>query len=88
MLSAHSKGGPPQCPQCRTKRLRILKKPDRIEAMYGSRLLNRLRERRGDTLYHCIFCRLQFYDPRKPTPRTDATGKAIPGSKPTGNAEP
>jgi cytoskeletal protein CcmA (bactofilin family) len=58
--------------------------------MYGSRLLNRLRERRGDTLYHCIFCRLQFYDPRKPAPAPQAAppGKAVASPEPAGNPAP
>ena len=88
MLSVQlsSKGGPVQCPRCRTARLRILKKRDGIDTMYGNFLLNRWRVRRGDTLYHCIFCRLQFYDPRKPKagPRVEAPGKAVPESEPAG----
>jgi cytoskeletal protein CcmA (bactofilin family) len=55
-----------RCPHCQTTRLTVLKKLDRIETLYGSALMNRMRARRGDTLYHCVFCRLQFYDPRKP----------------------
>jgi hypothetical protein len=43
-----------------------LKRIDRIEKIYGNALMNRIRARRGDTIYHCVFCRLQFYDPRKP----------------------
>jgi hypothetical protein len=54
------------CPQCRTTRLKILKKLDRIEKLYGNRIMNRFRARRGDTIYHCVYCRLQFYNPRKP----------------------
>lgn len=59
-------GDPVRCPHCRTTRLKVLKKLDRIEKLYGNRLMNRLRARRGDTIYHCVFCRLQFYDSRKP----------------------
>jgi cytoskeletal protein CcmA (bactofilin family) len=55
-----------RCPRCRTTRLRVLNKLDRIEKLYGNALMNRFRARRGDTIYHCIYCRLQFYDPRKP----------------------
>jgi cytoskeletal protein CcmA (bactofilin family) len=57
---------PVRCPHCQTTRLKVLKKIDRIETLYGNALMNRMRARRGDTLYHCVFCRLQFYDPRKP----------------------
>src|SRR5436190_11351891 len=55
-----------RCPHCKTTRLKVLKKLDRIEKLYGNALMNRMRANRGDTLYHCVFCRLQFYDPRKP----------------------
>jgi hypothetical protein len=58
-----------RCPHCRTTRLRVLNKLDRIETLYGNGLLNRYRARRGDTIYHCIYSRLQFYDPRKPVKR-------------------
>src|SRR5579864_3639368 len=56
-----------RCPLCQTTRLKVLKKLDRIEKLYGNALMNRMRARRGDTLYHCVYCRLQFYDPRKPS---------------------
>ena len=55
-----------RCPYCKTTRLKILKKLDRIEKLYGNSLMNRMRARRGDTIYHCVYCRLQFYDSRKP----------------------
>src|SRR3954454_4271301 len=55
-----------RCPHCRTARLRVLTKLDRIETLYGNSLMNRIRARRGDTIYHCVYCRLQFYDARKP----------------------
>src|SRR5438105_10372809 len=55
-----------RCPHCQTTRLKVLKKLDRIEKLYGNALMNRMRARRGDTIYHCVYCRLQFYDPRKP----------------------
>jgi cytoskeletal protein CcmA (bactofilin family) len=57
---------PVRCPHCQTTRLTVLKKLDRIETLYGNALMNRMRARRGDTIYHCVYCRLQFYDPRKP----------------------
>ena len=49
---------------------------DRIETLYGNALLNRIRARRGDTIYHCVYCRLQFYDPHKPSFRAEKTGKS------------
>ncbi len=69
-----------RCPRCQTTRLKVLKKLDRIEKLYGNALMNRMRARRGDTLYHCVICRLQFYDPRKPS-ETPAAGKQ---AEPTG----
>jgi cytoskeletal protein CcmA (bactofilin family)/DNA-directed RNA polymerase subunit RPC12/RpoP len=74
-VQAPSKGESVRCPHCGTLRLQIFKRRDRIENMYGNSLLNRLREKRGDTLYHCVFCRLQFYDPRKPL-KTERSGNA------------
>ena len=55
-----------RCPQCGTLRLRVRTRPDRIDRLQGNRLLNKIRARRGDTLYHCIYCRLQFYVARRP----------------------
>ena len=56
----------------------MLKKLDRIDAVYGNRLTNQIRARRGDTIYHCIYCRLQFYDPRKPESKTAKPEVAAP----------
>jgi cytoskeletal protein CcmA (bactofilin family) len=35
---------------------------DGIDRLYGNRLANLVRQKRGDAIYHCLFCRLQFYD--------------------------
>jgi len=55
-----------KCPKCQCHDLTILKKVDKIDTMRKSTfsLLNRFL---GGNLYHCWFCRLQFYDlrPRK-----------------------
>ncbi len=67
-----------RCPHCQTTRLKVLKKLDRIEKLYGNALMNRMRARRGDTIYHCVYCRLQFYDPRKPggqSPAAQSSGR-------------
>ena len=58
-----------QCPRCGTTRLHLLPKLDGIDPLHGNRLANEIRARRGDAIYHCIYCRLQFYDPRKPEPK-------------------
>src|SRR5260370_42434583 len=65
-----------RCPHCKTTKLRILNKIDRIETIYGNRFMNRIRARRGDTIYHCVYCRLQFYDPRKPGSATRERGSS------------
>jgi cytoskeletal protein CcmA (bactofilin family) len=57
-----------RCPRCGTTRLHVLKRLDGIDRLHGNRLANEIRARRGDTIYHCIYCRLQFYDARKPNP--------------------
>jgi hypothetical protein len=77
-----------QCPHCGTVRLRILSKLDPIERLHGNRLLNRVRAWRGDTLYHCIYCRLQFYHPHniRRTGEDDSCEEASPASD-TGTAE-
>jgi DNA-directed RNA polymerase subunit RPC12/RpoP len=58
------------CPKCRTHELSAPKRVDKIDKLLkGPRsLLQRLL---GGTLYHCWYCRLQFYDlrPRKKSER-------------------
>jgi DNA-directed RNA polymerase subunit RPC12/RpoP len=49
-----------ECPDCGTTRLVIRKKRDHIDRYYGGPLAW-WRRRMGANLYHCIFCRLQFY---------------------------
>jgi hypothetical protein len=63
-----------RCPRCNTTRLHVLKRLDGIDPVYGNRIANEIRARRGDTIYHCIYCRLQFFDPRKPRPRKNTSG--------------
>src|SRR4051794_13596293 len=75
-----------QCPRCGTRRLHVLKRLDTIDAVYGNRLANEIRARRGDTIYHCIYCRLQFYDPRKPESKPPKLEVAAP--EPESEPEP
>jgi cytoskeletal protein CcmA (bactofilin family) len=77
-----------RCPRCQTTHLKVLQKLDRIEKIYGNVLLNRIRARRGDTIYHCVFCRLQFYDPRKPGAGGTAKGGAEKSSAEKTEPEP
>ena len=53
-----------RCPLCGTYRLRALLEPDRIDRMHNNPMtvLHRII---GDCrLYHCRYCRIQFYDRR------------------------
>ena len=49
-----------QCPECGTTRLVIRRKRDHIDRYRGG-LVAWWRRKMGGRLYHCIFCRLQFY---------------------------
>jgi hypothetical protein len=49
-----------QCPDCGTTRLVIRRTRDPIDRC-ESGFLAWWRRKTGATLYHCIFCRLQFY---------------------------
>jgi hypothetical protein len=51
------------CPRCGNTRLTTLRERDRIDKM-ESGLSNFFARLRGGQLYHCCFCRLQFYDRR------------------------
>jgi hypothetical protein len=58
-----------RCPKCGTFRITKLKSPDKIDKM-RSGLLNSFEKMSGGILYHCCFCRIQFFDRRKMAPRT------------------
>ena len=51
------------CPKCGTFRIVRLKAPDRIDPMFTG-FLNLLEKLSGGRLYHCRYCRIQFYDRR------------------------
>jgi hypothetical protein len=55
----------PRCPKCGTVRITKLKRRDHIDP-FSTGLFNFLERIRGGVLYHCRFCRLQFYDRRRP----------------------
>lgn len=66
-IAAHSKNLKfAACPRCHTYDLSVLKRVDHIDSMVRSPR-NFLQRILGGTLYHCWYCRLQFYDlrPRK-----------------------
>ena len=52
-----------RCPKCGTARLKKLKDRDPIDPMHRG-FLNLLERLSGGVLYHCCFCRIQFYDRR------------------------
>ena len=52
-----------RCPQCGTTRLKKLRDYDPIDPM-ATGLYNLLERLAGGELYHCCFCRIQFYDRR------------------------
>lgn len=60
-----------RCPRCGTFRIVKLKEPDRIDPMYVG-FLNLMERLSGGKLYHCRYCRCQFFDRR----RTAAVGTA------------
>jgi DNA-directed RNA polymerase subunit RPC12/RpoP len=53
-----------RCPLCGSRRVTKLKAPDRIDPMRRG-LLNWLERMANGKLYHCRFCRIQFYDRRE-----------------------
>jgi hypothetical protein len=56
-----------RCPRCGTFRITRLKERDRIDKMETG-ILNLLEKWMSGKLYHCRYCRVQFYDRRKYVP--------------------
>lgn len=94
----YRRGEEARCPNCGTYRLTRLRGVDKIDKMLPG-LLNRLEKMMGGNLYHCVFCRLQFYDRRKAAPRTildpvspteaePAPGPPAQAAPPTGESKP
>ncbi|MBZ5583752.1 MAG: hypothetical protein LAQ30_16385 [Acidobacteriia bacterium] len=66
-----------RCPRCGTLRVTRLKERDHIDPL-NTGLLHLLERLAGGRLYHCRFCRVQFYDRRSlasPPPRTEEVGE-------------
>jgi hypothetical protein len=61
-----------RCPKCGTYRVTKLKERDHIDKMHTG-FLHLLERLSGGRLYHCCFCRLQFYDRRTMRARTSAS---------------
>jgi hypothetical protein len=53
-----------RCPRCGTFRIVKLKERDKIDPMYVG-FLNFLERLAGGRLFHCRYCRCQFYDRRR-----------------------
>jgi DNA-directed RNA polymerase subunit RPC12/RpoP len=58
-----------RCPKCGTHRVTKLRAPDKIDPMMTGPL-NIAERMAGGMLYHCCFCRVQFFDRRKRAPLT------------------
>jgi DNA-directed RNA polymerase subunit RPC12/RpoP len=53
-----------RCPKCGTFRIVRLKEPDHIDKWHTG-LLNMLEKMVGGRLFHCRYCRIQFFDRRR-----------------------
>ena len=60
-----------RCPLCGTFRLRMLAEKDHIDRMLKT-VMNTWHRMRGGRLYHCRYCRVQFYDTRPLAEETSA----------------
>ena len=66
-----------RCPRCGTFRITKLKERDRIDKMETG-LLNLFERLMSGKLYHCRYCRIQFYDRRKYIPVTGSVAQPKP----------
>ncbi len=67
-----------RCPRCGTFRVTKLKMRDKIDPMEGG-FLNLMEKCAGGKLYHCKFCRVQFWDRRRWAPPAAAATAAQGG---------
>ena len=65
-----------RCPKCGTYRLVRLKEPDHIDKMHTG-LLNFIERLAGGRLFHCRYCRVQFFDRRRLASEVAATEASI-----------
>jgi hypothetical protein len=66
-----------RCPLCGTFRLRALAERDHIDRMLRT-VISGLHKMFGGRLYHCRYCRVQFYD-RRPLAQQSVTKSTIAG---------
>jgi DNA-directed RNA polymerase subunit RPC12/RpoP len=69
------RGKSARCPKCGTYRLVRLKEPDRIDPMQTG-VLNMVERIAGGKLFHCRYCRIQFFDRRRLRSEVDANEAA------------
>jgi len=67
-----------RCPLCGTHRVTKLKVPDKIDPKHGG-FLNFLEHLANGKLYHCCFCRIQFYDRRRMMSPADPSSEPVAG---------
>lgn len=83
----HRLGKHSRCPKCGTLRVTKLKERDRIDPMSGG-LINLLQRLAGGGLFHCRYCRIQYYDRRKlATPPATPAPLRTPRVRPSGVSE-
>lgn len=81
-----------RCPKCGTFRVVKLKAPDKIDPVHGG-FLGLMERLAGGSLYHCCFCRVQFFDRRPLSPNSSRTapvddGAAAEDSEPVPEVHP
>ena len=68
-----------RCPLCGTYRLRALAERDHIDRMLKNPVSVLQRIFFGGRLYHCRYCRVQFYDRRRLAEETTAANSSVAG---------
>ena len=76
-----------RCPKCGTFRIVKLKVQDKIDPMQGG-VLNWLERIAGGNLYHCCFCRIQFFDRRPLDPNASRVAAHPEETRPNGAGNP
>ena len=78
-----------RCPKCGTFRVVKLKERDKIDPMQTG-LLNLMEHMAGGKLFHCRYCRTQFFDRRKRASEIAADEAAVQAEEtaPPGSARP
>jgi hypothetical protein len=77
----HHFGSRCRCPRCGTYRISKLKERDKIDKMETG-FLNLYERWMGGKLYHCRFCRIQFYDRRRYIPPPPPSAQPQPAPAP------